>query len=194
MNPGNPKGARKILSSLIKQQPSNIQYQSQLALSYLQDNNWSMAQSTAKAALADNRPEARIAYADLLLIHCYRVYTSQPCDSEYKEATEHFREALKVLPDNRVAQAGLSRALSMMREDLEEAKALAIATLAQVPFDPMSNYWVGHIMFQLGDQQGALPYLLKAANWSDQELLSAMARGDLTRIMKNYGVDEETED
>ena len=184
LNPGNPKAAQQLLAPVLEADGENWQYQIELIRSWQYQGEWDKALKAASSTLSEQAPLTYRQYGNLLLDYCYQRQTTIPCDKEFSQAEILFNKALAQHPDDVVTRAGLSKTLSMMNQNLLDAKEHSLAALERLPYHPMNNYWHGHILFQLEDYQAALPYLEKAEKWAHQDLVRSYARKDIELIQK----------
>jgi len=147
MQEGQGDEATKMLQSILKANPDNVDAMRYLAAAYLRDK---VKMGDAEALLR-RASQIAPAYAEVLML----LGSALLDRNKFSEATKTFDKLIKLHPEDDAAWAGLGQSLARSDNSEKAAKAFAraIELNPKVPLVQMSQ---GHILKTLGKQEEAL--------------------------------------
>lgn len=93
----------------------------------------------------------------------YNLGSAIAAEGGFEEATDCFREALRVAPGLKLAKYKLGK-YCMLVGHAEEARDIFMALLADEPNEALNNYMMGEALLKLRNRPEAVRYFLKAAS------------------------------
>jgi tetratricopeptide (TPR) repeat protein len=137
-------------------------------------------------ALAPEDPLPRLELADLIASWCADAEPPADCDALLDEAEEHYREGLRIAPDDAEHRYGLARLQSSRGREVEQAFRELAALADSRPWSPELNLEAGRGAIAAGRAEAALPYLQRAYNFSH----SAKFRARVAALLAQAGPGE----